>query len=139
MPWFVSAKAQKNLHRVCADEERWNLPHKQSIKEHLLCHERIVAVQVNARTPDTLIHIDIYLPTLQYQNKPVVIELLDAWHLSGNTRQALGRLLLRQQLLRMHDYHVVALSLQTWDSAADKGAVLRRLLLGCKTRVRFRS
>jgi hypothetical protein len=136
VPWFVLEKAQRNLLRVCADEEKWNLTHKQSIKEHLLCHERIATVHVNARTPDSLIHIDMYLPTLRYQDKPVVIELLDAWHLSGNTRQALGRLLLRQQLLRMHGYHVIALSLKTWDSAANKGAVLRRLLLGCKTGVR---
>lgn len=86
---------------------------------------------MNARTPDALFHIDLLLRDARFRGRAVAVEVIDTRHVSSNTRQALGRHLLRRRVLQGYGYHVITFPAAAWNTR-DRTELLAELLIDCE-------
>jgi hypothetical protein len=131
-PAFAAPRAAAiALHDIADVEREWNADERATIARYLEHRLGPGGAEPCARTADGMVHLDFAVHGLRYEGRPVAIELLDEEHVAANTKQALGRWLVRHKLLALYRFHVVPLSLELWAAAPSRDAYLDTLLEGC--------
>ena len=130
VPRWVARRPVRSLRTVAQTEVAWSSGVAAQVVQHLW-DQRLPRIMLAARTPDRHYHIDIALPALQVAGRPVVLEIVDDYHLSVNGWRPFGRWIVRQRLLCAYGYHVVPIAAPAFEAAADKLQFLRRALALC--------
>jgi hypothetical protein len=132
VPSLIHTDSRRCLMLAARYEDQWNRALLHDVEAHLL-QKPVGRVVTCDRTHDGMFHVDVLLPDMRVSGRAVAIEVLDMQHLSANTRQGLGRHLLRQRLLKSYGYHVVTLSASAWE-AQEPADLLDTLLADAELR-----
>lgn len=131
VPAFVTDSKMEVLTASINLERSWNRSLLSSIKANLE-QAGYGPARTGATVSGGVVHIDLLLEALMMQDKPVVVELLDGYHVASNTGQPLGRWLLRRRLLESFGFHVVTVAEDVWLAAPSPTELLASMLNGCR-------
>jgi hypothetical protein len=105
-----------------------------SISKHLEALQ-LGPVHVNTAAPGSSVFVDILLPNVVCEGKPVAIAISGVHDTATNTGRPLGHWLLRCNLIQTCGLHLLSISDDAWESCPNPHAtqlMLRSLLQGCK-------
>jgi hypothetical protein len=85
-------------------------------------------VHMNAAAPGSSVHVDILLPAVQCDGKPVALTLLGVHETARNTGKPLGNWLLRCRIIESCGLHAVSITDDAWESSTAPDVMLRNLL-----------
>lgn len=131
VPAFVTDSKMEVLAASINIERSWNRSLLSSIKANLE-EAGYGPARTGATVSGGVVHIDLLLEALMWEDKPVAVELLDGYHVASNTGQPLGRWLLRRRLLESFGFHVVTVAEDAWLATSSPTELLASLLQDCR-------
>lgn len=131
VPGFVTDSKEEVVAAAINIERSWNRSLLANIQAKLE-QAGYGPARSGATVSDGVVHIDLLLEALVWEDKPVALELLDARHVACNTGQPLGRWLLRRRLLETFGFHIVTVAEDAWLATSSPTELLHGLLRDCR-------